>query len=670
MEQAVSYGGGALNNPYIVASQSLVRAENTKGSITGDTSDPYRYDASFNGIEPQRHCTDVCMLTVFLIFLTGMLSIIFVALPKTFFSYLYLPTDYRGFICGYDNKKLGANSSVVDFTNQKYLFWWRPGKKGYVRSACVEKCPEHGLFKTAYLKAIDEKHYAESDICETYEYDGNNYTVKAHVIDPYSPAKPGVCPYSSFLLASRCFPTSEAVFGMTKQEIEANITQQFSIIGSAASATYELVNSKKIIIIFTVFALVLSIVWLLLLKWSAGFFVWVTVLFSLFASGFLTFMCYKNSLTTSNTAQTIEANTFGFFSQDSNRTAFKTLYYVLLIFDIVLVILILFLIDRIKLSIGIIKVVSRVFGEVPMLFLFPILLYSMLLLWWAYIIFGGTVLFGAGKFVPKNLTSTDPGHIDFEYDPTIKTFSYIHLVGFLWGTAFITALGEMTVAGVFASFYFAKEPRRERMASSPIFESLIRSLRYHAGSLAFGSLIVTICQLLRLAIEYFDEKTKDVQNTAVKFLICCMKCCLWCFEKFIKYINRNAYVMIQIHSYSFLEGCYKSFDLILRNIVRASTINWVGDFTLFLGRILISSIVGFLSVLYFMKDKNTTYFAIPSAIVTLLAFFISGSFTSLFEMGIDSCFICYLEDEERNDGSPGREKYAPPELLIALSGSQ
>lgn len=27
-------------------------------------------------------------------------------------------------------------------------------------------------------------------------------------------------------------------------------------------------------------------------------------------------------------------------------------------------------------------------------------------------------------------------------------------------------------------------------------------------------------------------------------IICCFKCCLWCLEKFIKFLNRNAYIMV------------------------------------------------------------------------------------------------------------------------------
>lgn len=34
------------------------------------------------------------------------------------------------------------------------------------------------------------------------------------------------------------------------------------------------------------------------------------------------------------------------------------------------------------------------------------------------------------------------------------------------------------------------------------------------------------------------------QNACTRFLLCCLKCCFWCLEHFIKFVNRNAYIMV------------------------------------------------------------------------------------------------------------------------------
>lgn len=42
------------------------------------------------------------------------------------------------------------------------------------------------------------------------------------------------------------------------------------------------------------------------------------------------------------------------------------------------------------------------------------------------------------------------------------------------------------------------------------------------------------------------------QNPVARCIICCFKCCLWCLEKFIKFLNRNAYIMVSMTSRSLL----------------------------------------------------------------------------------------------------------------------
>lgn len=34
------------------------------------------------------------------------------------------------------------------------------------------------------------------------------------------------------------------------------------------------------------------------------------------------------------------------------------------------------------------------------------------------------------------------------------------------------------------------------------------------------------------------------ENKFAKFLMTCLKCCFWCLEKFIRFLNRNAYIMV------------------------------------------------------------------------------------------------------------------------------
>ena len=77
------------------------------------------------------------------------------------------------------------------------------------------------------------------------------------------------------------------------------------------------------------------------------------------------------------------------------------------------------------------------------------------------------------------------------------------------------------------------------------------------------------------------------------------KCCLWCLEKFMRFINRNAYIMCAIKSTNFCKSAQSAFNLLMRNLVRVVVLDSVVDFLLFLGKLVIVLITGAVSYLAF-----------------------------------------------------------------------
>ena len=103
-------------------------------------------------------------------------------------------------------------------------------------------------------------------------------------------------------------------------------------------------------------------------------------------------------------------------------------------------------------------------------------------------------------------------------------------------------------------------------------------------------------------------------NAAVSCCFKCIHCCLACFEKTLKYLNRNAYIMVAVHGSNFCVSAYKSFTLLAANVLRVAAINTVGDFVLFLAKVAIVVATVFagieivhVSTLGFLADGN--YFA-------------------------------------------------------------
>ena len=120
-------------------------------------------------------------------------------------------------------------------------------------------------------------------------------------------------------------------------------------------------------------------------------------------------------------------------------------------------------------------------------------------------------------------------------------------------------------------------------------------------------------------------------------ILCICKCCFWCLEKFMKFINRsffqtkgcwfikyfrNAYILTASQGTNFCRSAKQAFGLIFRNMVsnqkaslspvkiifskvRVAVLDKVTDFLLFLGKLVVTVAVALLSFLYFSGGINS-----------------------------------------------------------------
>lgn len=149
----------------------------------------------------------------------------------------------------------------------------------------------------------------------------------------------------------------------------------------------------------------------------------------------------------------------------------------------------------------------------------------------------------------------------------------LNIVGFFWLVFFCEAFGEMVLAGTFATWYWTF--KKSDVPFFTLTTSVWRTIRHHMGTLAFGSLVITICHLIRLALEYVEKKLKKHDNPVFRLIIKCMKCYFWLLERFIKFVNKNAYIMCAVHGKGFCRSARDAFNLLLRNIIRVAVLNKV-----------------------------------------------------------------------------------------------
>lgn len=134
-----------------------------------------------------------------------------------------------------------------------------------------------------------------------------------------------------------------------------------------------------------------------------------------------------------------------------------------------------------------------------------------------------------------------------QWEDTTIYMGLYHLFGFLWTTQFIFGFGYVVLAAAIGHYYWYRGDS-SLMPSRPVLKSMRLAMFYHLGSIALGSLIIAVIQFVRLLLNYLDRKTKNLQSTSLilKWCMCCVKCCMWYLEKVVKYINRNAYILIGV----------------------------------------------------------------------------------------------------------------------------
>jgi len=246
---------------------------------------------------------------------------------------------------------------------------------------------------------------------------------------------------------------------------------------------------------------------------------------------------------------------------------------------------------------------------------------------------------------------------------------YLHVYNafcFFWGVFFVSALGEMILASTFATWYWTFN--KNDVPFFTLTTATGRTLRYHIGTLAFGSLIIAICRMIRVLLEYLDQKLKMYDNPFTKAILCCMKCFFWCLENFLKFINRNAYIMCAIHGKNFCTSAKDAFSLLVSNMVRVFVLDKVTDFLFFLSKILVS--IGVASILYsfleYVTKKDLNYVMVPVVFVFVSTYFVASVFFSVCTMAVDTLFLCFLEDCERNDGSSSKPYFMSKNLMKIL----
>uniref|UniRef100_A0A671Q5Q4 Choline transporter-like protein n=1 Tax=Sinocyclocheilus anshuiensis TaxID=1608454 RepID=A0A671Q5Q4_9TELE len=676
--------------------------------------EPAQFDPTFTGPIHNRSCTDIICCVLFMVVIAGYMVVGILAwlygdprhvlYPRNSTGMFFVLEKDKPNVMYFDIIKCATATNIMaaalqglqcPTTQVPDLFIAAPFT---IRSANIRPLFSLSLQDTPLTSAMD---IVNKELCPLF------YMPTTSVLGRCLPSLGGNAYNPSN------FPTNFTLHGLDVNEtlcfcVHSDVTNSFNIKDVGLRIFEDFAKSWQWIVAGLVIAMVVSVLFLLLLRFTAPVLVWVLIIGVLAVGAFGIWYCYNEYMSLVSSSLTF--SNVGFTSNVQVYLQVRDTWLAFSVMNALLLALI-FLRTRILIAIALIQETSKALGHMMSTLIYPIVTFVLLLVCVSY--WGITALYLATsgapvyKVVAMNTSQGDCSVIQVNETCDPETFNstqyptcpsarcvfinyneeglfqrnlfnlqIYNVVAFLWCVNFVIALGHCTLAGAFGSYYWAFSKPAD-IPTFPLIQSFMRALRYHVGSLAFGALILTLVQIVRIFLEYLDHKFKEAQNPCTRFIMCCLKCCFWCLEKFIKFINRNAYIMIAIYGKNFCVSAKNAFSLLMRNIIRVVVLDKVTDLLLFFGKLLVVGGVGVLAFFFFsgrIQTPGTTfetaalnYYWMPIITVVFGAYLIAHGFFSVYNMGVDTLFLCFLEDLERNDGSPQKPYFMSKNLMKILN---
>ena len=479
------------------------------------------------------------------------------------------------------------------------------------------------------------------------------------------------------------------------------------------------VSWKVILICGLALPLLFGFVWLCVMRVFAGLLTYLTLLLANLLAIAVTLVFFVkagvigadelSSISGGRVAEE-QMERFDLDASEDNRKVMLGFGVLSACFTALLILVTLFMLKRIRIAVATLRVAAGAVGSMPFTVLFPFIPFVFVIGVSAFFFLSTLFVFSSGDIEQEKSAALGPlvaaglnPYVTPAVQDTISVYNYdcainvaycpltsaasgvtytcqcpyevvfrdvlkymmiYNFFGWLWNIFFIISVGMTTVAGIFAGYYWQRGERTE----TGLLQNLWRVLRYHLGSLAIGSLLTAILVFIRAVVrlmKHYMDKAGRTQKW-VKYLISCVECCLACLQWVINFVNRNAYIVIAIEGYSYCSAAREALSLIGSNLLRYVAINTVGDFILFLGKLVVTLGSAFIAFMLLDDEKmladddenELSSPLFPVVFVLIVAYAIASVFFAVVEIAVDTIFLSFCIDCKLH----GDPKNAPPLL--------
>mmetsp|Transcript_17581 Transcript_17581/g.56782 ORF Transcript_17581/g.56782 Transcript_17581/m.56782 type:complete len:521 (-) Transcript_17581:95-1657(-) len=149
-----------------------------------------------------------------------------------------------------------------------------------------------------------------------------------------------------------------------------------------------------------------------------------------------------------------------------------------------------------------------------------------------------------------------------------------HVMAMYWLLSYLIGIVRVGTAGAVAEWYWTREPRAHKMREKPLREAFKRSVRFHSGSAAMGSLIIPYLFPFKIISAFLPKDAPSLTHS-------------WYL-----YMNNDAYVQVAQHGAPLLESARKAAHLLRRNEARVGSARGVTSLLLLQGELATAGLCG------------------------------------------------------------------------------
>lgn len=443
---------------------------------------------------------------------------------------------------------------------------------------------------------------------------------------------------------------------------------------------------------------ILSYVWLFLLKFFAGVMAWLTIIVANIGMVALSVMFYmKAGVFSADQLDAFMGTDFDedlpseFDASEKNKDTLMACAIAATIVTVLVFIATLFMIKKIRVALRCIEVGRRAVSHSPLIMLYPMTIPFLFSVGFtAFWIFGIVYLFSTGDVIQRScdINSAEAEYMGLGSNPNCgptescqcgyqlafeKNMQYMalyFLFGLLWILQFSTGFTKVVVAGSVAPYYWMRGQEDGR----GFFEAFKNALKYHQGSVALGSFLIAFIQFIRLIMKIIFNRLRHLKEKSDFFKYCmyCVSCCLWCLQGCIAYLTNNAFVIVAIEGKGFFGSAMRSGKLLMNNALTSAAVQIVGDSILAIAQL---AVVAGAGVACFAILENPSFLhgdmkvsspLLPVVSSMIVAYLLSSKFFAVIETSIDTMFLSFCLDCEMHGG---KALLAPPSLQAMVNSS-